>query len=210
MFRAITLILVPQSTWERIAASQWNSLVIFLISFLPLLALTAAIEGLGMARFGAYINDYGRTIEITREQAIQFQAVQIALSLLVLGLGTKLVLWVADGFHSPTTFKQAFTLTAYAITPLLWFRIIDGHPGVPTWVCFALGAVGLIFVMYHGIALVLQPDTSVGFGLYLICSLVLVLLAGLAHFITQIMAQRKLNFASLAAEPNLAIVDKLF
>lgn len=210
MFRAITLLLVPQSTWERIAASQWNSLVVFLFSFLPLLALTAAIEGLGMARLGAYVNDYGRTIAITQEQALQFQATQTVLTLLILGLGTKLVLWVAEGFHSPTTFKQAFTLTAYALTPLLWFRIIDGHPGVPTWVCFALGAVGVLFVMYHGIALVLQPDTSVGFGLYLICSLVLILSAGLAHFITQIMAQRKFNFASLASEPNLAIVDKLF
>ncbi len=209
MLRAITLVLVPQSTWERIASSQWNALVIFLFSFLPLLALTAAIEGFGMLRLGAYVNDYGRTIEITQQQAIQFEAVQVALTLLVLGLGTKLVLWVADGFHSPTTFKQAFTLTAYAMTPLLWFRIIDGHPSIPTWVCFAIGAVFVIFVMYHGIALVLQPDTSVGFGLYLVCSLVLVLSAGLAHFVTQIVAQRKFNFASLVVEPNFAIVDKL-
>ena len=210
MFRALMLVLVPQTTWERIASAQWNSLAIFMVSFLPLLGLTAAIEGLGMFYLGASINDYGRTIEVTKEQVIQFQGVQIALSLIILGLGTKLVLWVNDGFHSPTTFRQAFTLTAYAITPLLWFRIVDGHPAIPTWVCFGIGAVGIIFTMYHGIAFVLQPDTSVGFGLYLICSIVLILLAGLSHFIVQIVAQRKFNFASLLSEPNFALVERLF
>jgi hypothetical protein len=204
------LVLVPQTTWERIASAQWNSLAIFMVSFLPLLGLTAAIEGLGMFYLGASINDYGRTIEVTKEQVIQFQVVQFAFSLIILGLGTKLVLWVSNGFHSPTTFRQAFTLTAYAITPLLWLRIIDGHPAIPTWVCFGVGAVGIIFTMYHGIAFVLQPDTSVGFGLYLICSIVLILLAGLSHFIVQIVAERKFNFASLLSEPNVALVERLF
>ena len=210
MIRAFMLILVPQSTWERIASSKWNSLIIFFVSFVPLLCLTIAIEGFGMAKLGASVNDFGRTIEISREQVIQFQSLQLALTLLVLGLGTKLVLWVCDGFHSPTTFRQAFTLTAYGITPLLWFRIVDGHPSMPTWVCFAMGAVGVIFTLYHGIAFVLQPDTSVGFGLYLICSIVLILAAGLAHFIAQIVAKRKFNFSSVFNEPNLALVDRLF
>ncbi len=204
------LILVPQATWERIAASKWNSLIIFFVSFVPLLGLTIAIEGFGMAKLGASVNEFGRTITITSKQVIQFQALQLGMTLLVLGLGTKLVLWVCEGFHSPTTFRQAFTLTAYGITPLLWFRIVDGHPSMPTWVCFAMGAVGVIFTLYHGIAFVLQPDTSVGFGLYLICSIVLILAAGLAHFIAQIVAQRKFSFVSLFNEPNLALVDRLF
>ena len=210
MFRALMLVLVPQATWERIASAQWNSFAVFLVSFLPLLGLTTAIEGLGMMYLGASINDYGRTIEVTMEQVIQFQGVQLALSLLILIIGTKLVLWVSDGFHSPTTFRQAFTLAAYSISPLLWLRILDGHPAVPTWVCFGVGAVGIFFTMYHGIAFVLQPDTSVGFGLYLICSIVLILLAGLSHFIVQIVAQRKFNFASLLSEPHFALVERLF
>ena len=204
------LILVPQSAWERIAKTQWNSLVIFGFSFLPLLALTTAIEGLGIINLGVRYNDYGRLIEVTKEQAMQFQAVQAGLSLVILITGTKLVLWVCDGFHSPTTFRQAFTLAAYGISPLLWVRILDGHPAVATWVCFAIGAVFTTFVLYHGIAFVLEPDTSVGFGLYLVCSLVLVLLAGLSHFIVQIVAQRNFNFASTAFEPIFATAGRLF
>ena len=210
MIRALMLLLVPLLTWERIAKSQWNCLVIFFVSFLPLLALTIAIEGGGMYSLGARFNDYGRLIKITQQQAIQFQAVQAGLSLIILIAGTKLILWVCEGFHSPTTFRQAFTLAAYGITPLLLIRVIDGHPAIPTWVCFAIGSVGTVFVLYHGIALVLQPDTSVGFGLYLICSLVLVLLAGLSHFIAQIFAQRKLNFADLGPEGFLAVAGRLF
>ena len=204
------LLLVPLQTWERIAKNQWNSLVIFFVSFVPLLAFTIAIEGVGMYNLGTRFNDYGRLIKITQQQAIQFQAVQAGLSLIILIGGTKLVLWVCEGFHSPATFRQAFTLAAYGITPLLWIRVVDGHPSVPTWVCFAIGAVGTVFILYHGIALILQPDTSVGFGLYLICSLVLVLLAGLSHFVVQIFAQRKLNFADLGPEVFLAGAGRLF
>lgn len=158
-----------------------------------------------MIRLGASVNDFGRTIHISQEHVIYFQSVQSTLSLIVLLIGTKLVLWVCDGFHSPTTFQRAFTLTAYAITPLLWIRILDGHPQMPTWVCFTLGATGVFFILYHGIAFVLRPDTSVGFGLYLICSIVLVLLAGLAHFVAQVLAQRKFSLASLA-DPSLAML----
>ncbi len=203
------LILVPQSTWQRIATSQWNSLVIFLVSFLPLLLVTAAAEAFGMIRLGAHFNDYGRLIEVNQQQAIYFQGIQLALTGLILILGTKLVLWVCDGFHSPTTFRQAFTVTAYAITPLLWARLPNAIPQIPSWVCFAVGATGIVVVLYHGIALVLEPDTSVGFGLYLVCSLVLVLSAGLAHFVLQIVAERKLNIASLPTETLLASVGTL-
>lgn len=204
------LFLLPQPTWERIASTEWKSLVVFFVSFLPLLVLTAAVEFVGMDRLGASVNDYNRTIRITTEQAMQFQAVQFGLTLFILLIGTKLVLWVSDGFHSPTTFRQAFTLTAYGITPLLWVRLVDAHPSIPTWVCFGVGAVGIIFILYHGIAHVLQPDTSVGFGLYLICSLVLVLAAGLSHFLVQIIAQRKFNFASLLSDPSAQVVGTLF
>lgn len=209
MLRALLLLLIPQSTWQKISASQWNVWVIFLISFIPLLLLTTAIEGLGMSRLGTSVSDFDRTIPISKEQAIYFQIVQLSLTLMVLLLGTKLVLWVCDGFHSPTTFHQAFTLTAYGITPLLWLRIIDGHPQMPTWICFALGSAGVFFILYHGIAFVLKPDTSVGFGLYLICSFVLVLLAGLAHFVAQVLAQRRFSFQTFT-DPFFAIVERLF
>ena len=199
------LLLLHQTTWQKIANSQWNSLVVFLVSFVPLLLLAAAVEALGMWKLGASVNDFGRTIKITQQQAIEFQVIQIGLSLLVLFFGTKLVQWVCDGFHSPATFKQAFTLTAYGITPLLWLRLVDGLPAVPTWVCLAVGGVGIVVVLYHGIAMVLQPDTSVGFGLYLICSVVLVLLAGLSHFVLQIIAQRKLSFASLISDATVSV-----
>lgn len=204
------LFLLPQPTWERIASSQWKSLVVFFVSFLPLLALTSVVEFIGMERLGASVNDYNRTIRITTEQAMQFQAVQIGLTLFILLIGTKLVLWVSDGFHSPTTFHRAFTLTSYGITPLLWVRLVDAHPSIPTWVCFGVGAVGTIYILYHGIAHILQPDTSVGFGLYLICSLVIVLAAGLSHFLVQIIAQRRFNFASLLSDPSAQVVGALF
>lgn len=205
------LLLIPHNMWDRIASKQWSILMILLFSFLPFLALSTFVEGFGMLYLGTSVNDYGRTHKINQQQVIQFQAVQVGISLLVLFLGTKLVLWVCEGFHSPVTYRQAFTLTAYGITPLLWLRICDGAPAMPTWVCFAIGAVGVFYVMYHGIAFILEPDTSVGFGLYLICSLVLVLLAGLAHFVVQIVAQRKFDFvASLFSEQSFVVVGKLF
>ena len=209
MVRALLLIILPQPTWQRIAESRWNSLIVFFVSFVPLLAFVTAAEATGMTMLGASVNDFGRTIEVTQEQALQFQGVQVALTLIILILGTKMVQWVCDGFHSPSTFKQAFALTAYGITPLLWCRVFDAYPSLPTWVCFAIGAVGVVAVLYHGVAHVMEPDTSVGFGLYLISSIVLLLLAGLSHFIVQIIAQRKFNFASLLTDPSAGFVDKL-
>ncbi len=186
--------------------------MVFVFSFLPFLLLSSAVEGMGIWHLGVSVTNYGRTVEAhQREDVLLFQVVQLAASLLILFLGTQLVLWICEeGFRSPATYSQAFTLTAYGITPLFWLRILDGAPAVPTWVCFAIGAAGIFYVLYHGVALVLEPDPSIGFGLYLICSLMLVLVAGLAHFVVQAVAQRKFNFVSLLFEQSVAIASGLF
>jgi hypothetical protein len=50
-----------------------------------------------------------------------------------------------------------------------------------------------MMLLYNGVALVIQPNTSVGFGMYLVSSLILVALTALCHFLAQGVAYGKFN-----------------
>ena len=74
------------------------------------------------------------------------------------------------------------TVMAYGFGPIILARILDGFPQLNTWVCWAIGAVGSVSVLYHGIGMILRPDQTKGFGLYLMAIIIVVLMSGLAHF----------------------------
>lgn len=193
MIRSLTILFVPLKGWQTIANQSWNVLVVFLFSVAPLLIASCAVEGWGMIQFGAKKGALGRIVHLEQNQILTFEIIQLGLGLLLLFLGAKFIQWVCVGFHTDTTYKQAFTLTAYALTPIFWIRFLDCIPAIPTWLCWGLGALGIMMVLYNGVALVIQPNTSVGFGMYLVSSLILVALTALSHFLAQGVAYGTFN-----------------
>ncbi len=150
-----------------------------------------------MIQFGAEKGGLGRIIRLDTNQIVTFEIIQLGLGLFLLFFGGKFIQWTCQGFHTETSYKQAFTLTAYGLTPLFWMRFLDGVPQVPSWLCWGLGALGILVAFYHGVALIIQPNTSVGFGMYLVSSITLIAISGLCHFLALGVAYEKFNIKPL-------------
>ena len=81
-----------------------------------------------------------------------------------------------------TNYFQSFVVMAYGFEPIILARILDGFPVINTWVCWVIGVAVSTSVLYHGVGMVLRPEQTKGFGLYLISILIIVLVSALAHF----------------------------
>ena len=192
MIRSLLILFVPLKAWEKIADQSWNVLLVFL-SVGPLMVASCAFEGWAMIQFGAEKGGLGRITRLESNQIITFEIIQVGLGLFLLFFGAKFIQWSCQGFHTVTTYKQAFTLTAYGLSPLFWLRFLDGMPQIPSWLCWGLGALGVLIALYHGVALIIQPNTSVGFGMYLVSSMTLISISGLCHYLALGVAYEKFN-----------------
>jgi hypothetical protein len=65
-------------------------------------------------------------------------------------------------------------------------------PHLNTWVCWGIGITLSVAVLYRGIPRIMKPDPSNALGLYLLCSLLLIAVSGLAHFLANLVLQERI------------------
>jgi hypothetical protein len=183
MITAFQLILTPFKAWGKINSAQWGVFKIFLLFLVPLLVLTVGLEGLALSQWGEPRGELGFIVKVSRDLAIRYSAAQLALLMTSIFLGAKFLQWITHSFQVYTSYKQCFTLMAYGFSPIILLRLIDAIPKVNTWVCWGLGALLSIAVLYQGVGLILRPEQTKGFGLYLVSVIIVVLSGGLSHFV---------------------------
>jgi hypothetical protein len=184
MIKALFLIFEPIATWERIRRTQ-RSLGFILLSFLlPMLLLNAVVEGYGLITWGKFQSDVTRMKIFPKGEAVLFEVLQFVLGLLIVLIGAKLIKSLGETFHGRHTFTQAFGTVAYGLSPFFLCRLLDGFPSVSPWVTWAIGILLTIAVLYQGVPRMMEPDPPHAFGLYLMSSLLLFLITGLARFMT--------------------------
>lgn len=185
------LIFAPLRTWEQIAKAKRGVAAIVFLFLLPLMLLCSLAEGFALTKWGEKRGIESHIVIIPQDLAIRFEVVQLLLGLAMVFLAAKILEWVAEGFHFYPRYAQSFTVIAYGYSPTFLARFMDCFPGVNTWLSWSLGVVASVYVLYHGVALVLQPDQTKGFGIYLMCILILTLLGGSMHlFALQILHQK--------------------
>ncbi len=184
MLKAFLLVFNSQATWEGIARARRGIVYVLTVHLLPLLVLTAAAEGYGLHHWGKWQGAVQRLKEFSTGEAIVFEAVQLVISLAVVFLGARLVKSLGETFHGRHTYLQAFTLVAYGLSPVFLLRLFDAFRGVSPWATWGVGIVLTFAVLYHGVPLVMEPDPPQAFGLYMVSSLSLLLISGLARFLT--------------------------
>jgi predicted tellurium resistance membrane protein TerC len=192
MIKVLLLILSPFKTWEKIAEKNRGFLAVSILFVLPLIFIAAAGEGYGLLRWGEKRGEFAHISKVTRELALRYEIVQIALALIILFVGAQLLLSVARSFQLNATFSQAYSTVAYGFSPLFAVQLLDGIPMVNTWICWGLGAILSMTVLYHGVALMLKPDQTKGFGIYLTTVIFMLIFSGLAHFVAWSVLQEKL------------------
>lgn len=184
MIKALLLIFEPPATWERIVQAQRSLRFILFTYLLPLLVLVSMIEAYGLMRWGKVRGDLRHVKTFSLGEAVIFELAQLLLTLLVVFVGAKLIKSLGETFHGRHSFTQSFTVVAYGLGPLFLMRLLDAFPGMSPWVSWGVGIILCVAVLYQGVPRVMQPDPPHAFGLYIMSALLLVIVTGLARFVT--------------------------
>lgn len=184
MIKALLLIFEPVATWERIVQSQRRWLFVLTGFLLPLLFLTSLAEGFGLVQWGVVQKDMLRPKVFSLTEASVYLGAQALLSILIVIVAAWLIKSLGETFHGRHSFGQAFTAVAYGLSPLFAFRVLDAFPAISPWVAWGIGILLSTAVLYHGLPRVMLPDPPHAFGLYLMSVILLIIITGLARFVT--------------------------
>ena len=182
MITALQLIFSPFETWEKITTAQRGFFWVLCFYLLPLLLLALGVEGFLLNRWGEKEGELGYVIKVPVELAMRYGVAYLVLLLAGILISAKFMALASQSFNVRTTYAQSFTLMAYGFGPTILARVLDGIPQLNTWVCWVIGAAATVAVLYHGIGMVLRPDQTKGFGLYLMSIFIVILVSGVAHF----------------------------
>lgn len=193
MIKALLLIFDPENTWVKIEQNPRGVASVFLTYLLPLLLLGTAVETWGMMTLGY---DKGKIVErrvkLDQDFAARYATAEVALGLLTALVGAWLFKKVTQGFHTRHSYKETFATLGYSLGPVYLARMLDALPGVNTWLCWGIGAILGVAVLYRGVPRVLKPDPSNALGVYLTCSFLFLALTGVAHYVAQLVLEEKI------------------
>jgi len=183
MIKALLLIFEPFATWERIWRARRGVAFVLFLYLLPTLVLISAAEGYGLHHWG-WARELGPRRSYTRGEVIIFEVAQFLLLVGIVLIGARLIKSVGETFHGRHTFTQCFTLVAYGLSPLFLLHLLNAVKDISPWITWAIGIILSIAVLYQGVPRMMEPDPPHAFGLYLMSSLLLLFVTGLARFLT--------------------------
>jgi len=192
MLKVIELIFSPAKTWDGIAQAQRGVFRVFFLSLLPLILVSCAAEGYALMTWGIRRGIMGHYSMVQQETVLRYAEIQLGLSLVLIFGGAKFIQWIAEGFHFFPTYTQVFTAFGYGLGPVFLMRIMNCVPVANCWIWWLVGAACMVFILYHGVALVIQPDQSKGFGFYMISAMAIVIMSGIAQAIAVAVLHGKL------------------
>jgi hypothetical protein len=117
-------------------------------------------------------------------EAVVYEVGHVLLTFFVVFLGAKIIKALGETFHGRHTYTQTFTTVAYGLSPLFLLRLLDAFPSFSPWITWSIGIVLCVSVLYQGVPRMMTPDPPHAFGLYLMSALLLVIITGLARFVT--------------------------
>ncbi len=192
MIKSLLLIFDSANTWEKIAAAPQSVLKVITLSLMPLLLLSAAVEGAALIKFGREQGPLDTMKPVSQGLVLRYEIAQLGLSLLVVVAGAAVLQKIGQSFHRRHTYAECFTTLAYSLSPLFLLRVFAGLPAIHTWASWAVGILLSVSALYRGIPRIMRPDPSNALGLYLLSSLLLIVVTGLAHFVAGMVLNEKI------------------
>ena len=190
MLRALNLSLSPEKTWQETAINPPHVATVLLLSILPLIIATLAVEAFALLRFGEDFGEIRRAV--SQERVLKYAIFYGVASLVVIFIGAALLRNVGSSFDLKSSYAACFVLFGFAYTPIFFGRLLDAVPVVNTWICWAIGVGISLRILYHGVAWWLKPEQTKGFGLFIMCFIYVMVLSGLVHFASVQVLQGKL------------------
>ena len=193
MIKVLLLLLDPTNTWEKIQQSSPGVARVFFTYVLPLVLLGMTVETLGLIKLG---RDEGRFTErrlkVPQELATRYAVVQAASAIVIAFVGAWIFKAIGEGFHRRQAYRDAFATLGYSVGPYYLARMLDGAPFINTWICWAIGAALVVSVLYRAVPRLMRPDPSNALGVYLLCSLLLVAVLAVSHFVAVLALDEKI------------------
>jgi hypothetical protein len=183
MIDAFLLIVDSTGTWARIVRAHRGLISILFTFLLPLLLLTCAVEGYGLMHWGKHQMAMLRPRTFTFGEAMVFESGQLLTSLFMVFIGAGVLKSMGGTFHTRNTYKEAFTVVAYALSPFFLLRLLDAFTPISPWMSWAIGIFLALAALYHGVPQVMQPDPPQAFGLYLTTALLMLSMTGVMGFV---------------------------
>ena len=183
MITVFQLIFSPFRAWEKINLAQRRVFWIFLFFLIPLLLISVGVEGLSLWSWGERRSEFDYFVKVTQDLAIRYGATQAVMLIISIFAWAKFLQWITHSFQVEGSYKQCFTLMVYGFSPVILLRLLDAVPRINTWACWAIGALLSASVLYQGVGIILRPDQTKGFGLYMVSVIIVVLSSGLSHFV---------------------------
>lgn len=184
MIKALLLIFEPVQAWERVIRAQRGLAFVLLAYLTPMVLLTAAVECYGLVHWGRLQKDVAYLKKFPLNEAVVYEVGHVLLTFGIVFLGAKIIKSLGETFHGRHSYTQAFTIVAYGLSPLFLLRLLDAFPAFGPWTTWTIGIVLCVSVLYQGVPRVMMPDPPHAFGLYLMSALLLVIITGLARFVT--------------------------
>jgi len=194
MVRALLLILDADESWTKIAKNKRGFLFILTLHLLPLLVVTLGVESFAMVKLGEGRSIADRVLRVSPSSALEFWITSVVLNLVMILSATKILQRIALSFRDKTTYLECFTVVAYSLGPLYLAHLLDALPALNTWVCFGIGMALSVAAVFNGVPAIMKPDAAKGFGVCLIAAVLLILMAGLVHFMAIQILHGDLNF----------------
>lgn len=181
MLRALNLLISPEAAWQKAALKPPHPAWVLLISILPLMIATLAVEAYAVGKYGEMFGDIGRRA-VSQDRAIKYAVFYGAASLVVIFVGGGILKNVGESFNLRATYGTCFVLMAFAYSPIFLSRLLDAIPAINTWICWGVGVALSMRILYHGVGWWLKPEQTKGFGLFLLSFIYILVLSGLVHF----------------------------
>jgi len=180
----ILLAFNPRTAWEKMALTRRGYGRVFACHLIPLILLVSVAEGIGLCHWGKWQLRFLRIKEFTPTSAMSYELVQAGLFLGMVVFSTFVLQRIVETFGQRRSSLPTFKLMAYAFTPFFIAHLLNLDPKMSPWVSWGLGVGLTVWVLYHGVPQMLQPDPPQTFGIYLSAITVVVLASGFIRIMT--------------------------
>lgn len=184
MIKALFLIFESSEAWDRVIAARRGVLFLLLLDVLPMVVIVAALEGYGLMKWGRHLWNSGQVRFFTAGEMTVYEILQSVALIAVVFICALIVKAFCNSSYARHTFAQGFTVAACGLSPLFLLRTLDVFPAINPWLTWGVGIMLCAGTLYHGIPRVMQPDPSQGFGLFIMCSILFIMVTGLERFVT--------------------------
>jgi low affinity Fe/Cu permease len=183
--------------WDRIVEREPKWAGIFFWHLMPMLLITAGLEGLGLRHWGKWLSAYRSYKPFSDQTIITYEVAQTVLNLFLILVCARLVRMLGRTFHGRITYTytRAFATVVYGLSPMFLLRLLDPFPTINPLYTWIPGIMLSIWVLYDGLPRLLQPDPTHALGLYMSSAIVLLLCTGLIRGITGLYLMGNQGFA---------------